>query len=868
MNFLNNLSLRNRFLIAPLIGITLTLILYFASNAIIQSHTNLFQQLNEANLPQASEVNHASVLLTQNHLKLTDLLHAAEEDLDEEQIYLHGRIILNELHKIEGRLTQIYDPRKNIIIGQVNISEQIKQAFDDYRNATISAIELSTVNPRFAHNELHSANTMLQQLNNIFLILSKHHSTNLTEQSKLLEISLYDKNTVSILTIALVLAMILSALFFSKRMSFDLDKINQALIGLSKKETNIQLPDHGDQYLQKLTTAVYTFKQTLRRNTDQQNILNSTIEELKNSKERYFSLLDLTATAIIAVNETQDIVLFNKAAERTFGYDSHEIIGQSLGQLMPEQYRHQHEINVKNFKDSDVAFIPAMKREPVKALKKNGEQFFVEASIAKLTQANESLMTVAVTDITKRKEAEEQILHQAHFDALTNLPNRFLALDRLSQLLNESQRKDELVAILFLDLDDFKKVNDSLGHETGDKLLIEAAKRLNSAIRGGDTVGRLGGDEFIIILPGLTEASDARPVIENLIEQFRNAFKVDGRELILTASIGISVSPEDGDNASELLRNADSAMYHAKNQGRNTYSFFTESMNQEVSRRLTLEEQMHGALDRAEFWLVYQPLIDVSNGNYVGVEALLRWTNPVLGEVLPDEFIPIAEQTGLIVPIGQFVLNEALSMAAKWQKDCMSQFRIAVNLSPRQFRDPNLVNFIEKTLSQTRISAKNLELEITEGVLMSGHSFIDDALTALGHMGTGLALDDFGTGYSSMSYLRKYPFDTLKIDRSFINDLTVDPADRELVNATIAMAHALGLKVVAEGVETVAQFAHLAEHKCEFAQGRLFSIPVSPEKITEMLKNQNKPHDNKKSASSVIKFQPLTPNPKPDTNKK
>jgi len=279
-------------------------------------------------------------------------------------------------------------------------------------------------------------------------------------------------------------------------------------------------------------------------------------------------------------------------------------------------------------------------------------------------------------------------------------------------------------------------------------------------------------------------------------------------------------------------------MYHAKELGRNTYSYFTESMNEEVSRRLTLEEQMHGALDRCEFWLLYQPQIDISSGNLIGVEALLRWSNPVLGEVFPDEFIPIAEHSGLIVSLGQFVITEALAMTNLWQLNHDSRFRVAVNLSPRQFRDPSLVGFIEQALHRSGVSVNSLELEITEGVLMSGHSFIDDALIALGKLGVGLAMDDFGTGYSSMSYLRQYPFDILKIDRSFINDITVDPADRELVNAIIAMAHSLGLKVVAEGVETKAQLDHLAEHGCEFAQGYYFSKPVSAKEITNVLKRK------------------------------
>ncbi|MGD8588895.1 MAG: EAL domain-containing protein [Chromatiales bacterium] len=442
-------------------------------------------------------------------------------------------------------------------------------------------------------------------------------------------------------------------------------------------------------------------------------------------------------------------------------------------------------------------------------------------------------------DVSERKKQEEHILYQAHFDTLTDLPNRFLVLDRLSQLINDACRYQEKVAILFLDLDDFKKVNDTLGHETGDKLLQEAALRLKGGVRQGDTVGRLGGDEFIVLLGGIADAVDARPVAESLLAHFRDPFRVDQRELILTASIGIAIYPGDGDSPSELLRNADSAMYHSKDQGRNTYFFFTDEMNQGVSRRLHLEEQMYGALNRGEFRLYYQPKVELASRKIVGVEALLRWQNPVLDDVAPIEFVPIAEHTGLIVSIGEFVLTEALSVVAFWQRKLGRLITMSVNLSPRQFRNPNLVSFIEDALCQSGLSGQCLELEITEGVLMSGHTYIDDALTALSELGISIAMDDFGTGYSSLSYLRSFPFDVLKIDREFVNDITVDPGDRELVNAAIAMAHGLGLKVVAEGVETEEQLALLASQDCDYGQGYLFSKPICTAEMTKMLEAES-----------------------------
>jgi diguanylate cyclase (GGDEF)-like protein len=456
---------------------------------------------------------------------------------------------------------------------------------------------------------------------------------------------------------------------------------------------------------------------------------------------------------------------------------------------------------------------------------------YFEARISHLQSYRQ--VVVVVRDITEQHKSAEIIRQHAYFDALTLLPNRFLSLDRLSQMLNEAERNEEKTAVLFLDLDDFKKVNDSLGHEVGDKLLIEAANRLNLAVRKEDTVGRLGGDEFIVLLRALNDDHNAMDISENLLRVFREPFQIDGRELILTVSIGIAIYPENGNCASDLLRNADSAMYQAKALGRNTYSFFTEEMNVIMIRRFEIEEQMHGALERNEFEVYYQPQFNVRDGRLIGAEALLRWHNPTLGNVSPDEFIPIAEQTGLIVPIGKFVIEQALNFLKKWQTKHQQNYTIAVNLSPRQFRDQELISFIKQSLSDANISPDNLEFEITEGVLMIGKSYIDAALLELHKLGIKLSMDDFGTGYSSLSYLRQYAFDVLKVDRSFINGITVNKEDCDLVKATIAMAHSLGLLVVAEGVEMKEQLTLLDKLGCDFVQGYYFSRPIPAEELIE-----------------------------------
>ncbi|MCG8312738.1 MAG: transporter substrate-binding domain-containing protein [Pseudomonadales bacterium] len=433
-------------------------------------------------------------------------------------------------------------------------------------------------------------------------------------------------------------------------------------------------------------------------------------------------------------------------------------------------------------------------------------------------------------------ERTAQLQYQAEYDQLTDLPNRELSLDRLSQLTSVARRNQTCVAVMFLDLDDFKKINDTLGHDKGDRVIVEVAKRLTATMRSEDTISRLGGDEFIILLGELQSASAAIPVIHHVLSCFKSPFLLGDREILLTVSVGIAFFPENGSTPSELLRNADAAMYNAKREGRNTYSFFTQEMSEKVSRQFQLEECMHGALERGEFETYYQPKIDILNKKIIGFEALIRWNSPELGNISPYEFISVAENNGLIIPIGLFVLNNALAALKEWQQSVDKDLVMAVNLSPRQFRDVSLVSTVQSALKAHGISGPHLELEITEGVLLSGRKQVKRAIAELKSQGIKLAMDDFGTGYSSLSYLRSYPFDTLKIDREFIMDITTDDSDKALAFAAIAMAHSLGLHVVAEGVETKQQLMLIAQQGCDLAQGYLFAKPLSKQQTNELLK--------------------------------
>ncbi|MGK0441542.1 MAG: diguanylate cyclase (GGDEF)-like protein/PAS domain S-box-containing protein [Pseudohongiellaceae bacterium] len=557
---------------------------------------------------------------------------------------------------------------------------------------------------------------------------------------------------------------------------------------------------------------------------------------LEKSKKKYRDLFEKSQDAILFI-ENYKFVNCNQATLDMLGYrEKQELLQTHPSQLSPEFQADGQRSDVKADEMINNALEQGSNRYEWNHLRANGEVFPVEVLLTTINNEPHSQVIHAVwRDITLKQQQQQRIQYQAHFDALTDLPNRFLALDRLEKIMQEAKRSDSKAAVLFLDLDDFKKINDTLGHDSGDRILVQTAERLRKAVRSVDTVARLGGDEFIILLGGLNDIADAGHIAIKLLDCFNELFHIDNREVILSTSIGISCFPGDGVTTSELLRKADKAMYHTKEQGRNSYHYFTESMNSGIARRLILEEQLHNALAQDEFHLCYQPLIDIQNNSIVGAEALLRWDNPTLGSVSPVEFIPIAEQTGHIVQIGRYVLTEALAMAGQWQKKHLKPFNIAINLSPRQFRDVDLLQHIENTLQQEGIKGDSLKLEITEGVMMSKHATIEDTLNALTDLGVSLAIDDFGTGYSSMTYLRRYPFDTLKIDRSFVSGVCEDEADRELVNATIAMAHGLKLKVVAEGVETQEQLDYLAQQQCEYAQGYLFSKPVTADEFGLLL---------------------------------
>ena len=435
-------------------------------------------------------------------------------------------------------------------------------------------------------------------------------------------------------------------------------------------------------------------------------------------------------------------------------------------------------------------------------------------------------MVGTVQDITDRKETEARLAHLAHHDPLTCLPNRMLLRDRISQAIAYGRRHDRLVAVLFLDLDRFKRINDSLGHDVGDRLLQAIAERLRKSVRDGDTVARLGGDEFAIALTDVADVDDVAKLARKLLNAINQPIVIEGREFYATASIGISLFPHDGGDVETLLKNADTAMYEAKEAGRNDYRFFREEMDFNIRAHLELEQSLRGALERGEFEVHYQPQIRLQDDTVTGVEALLRWNRPDGKFIGPDIFIPVLEETGLIVEVGAWVMRRACADAVRWNKTLGRELLVAVNLSRRQFDDAHLAETVEEVLRESGLPPALLELEVTESVVMSNTARAGHVMETLRGTGVHLAMDDFGTGYSSLVYLKRFPLDRLKIDKEFVRDIGVDANDDAIVRTIIALAENLGLEAVAEGVETELQRDFLRRHGCQLAQGYLYSRPL------------------------------------------
>jgi diguanylate cyclase (GGDEF)-like protein len=470
----------------------------------------------------------------------------------------------------------------------------------------------------------------------------------------------------------------------------------------------------------------------------------------------------------------------------------------------------------------------------VKAVEGGAQDYVVKG------QGDGNLVSRSLRYAIERKRVEEHLAFLAHYDHLTGLANRALFRDRLNQSLARADRNKNQVALMFLDLDNFKAVNDTLGHDAGDLLLQGVSERIRRCVRKTDTVARLGGDEFTVILEGITSMQQPAMVAQKILDSLLMPFNLSGHEVFITTSIGITIYPSDSETIKDLLKYADRAMYRAKEQGCNHYQFYAAEMNIRATERLTFRSSLHYALDREELLLHYQPQINLISGEVVGVEALLRWDLPQYGLLYPERFITLAEETELIAPIGEWVLRTACKQSRQWINEDLSPFRISVNISSRQFRRRELAGKVEKILKETDMDPQRLELELTEGTLMENTEASSDTLELLKNMGVRISIDDFGTGYSSLGYLQRFPIDTLKIARTFVKDITTNPDDAAIARAIIALAQSLRLEVIAEGIETTEQLELLRTQGCEIAQGFLLSRPLPADSIPALVSNGNK----------------------------
>jgi diguanylate cyclase (GGDEF)-like protein/PAS domain S-box-containing protein len=560
----------------------------------------------------------------------------------------------------------------------------------------------------------------------------------------------------------------------------------------------------------------------------------SPINHLKQMEQRlelWAKVFEASSEGIMIVNANERIMSVNRAFVRATGYDFHEAFGERPDFLIPDNADKSYFVELWRAAQQKGSW-----QGEVILKRRSGETLPVWLMISTVREAHggPSYYICTSIDITDRKKSEERITFLAHHDVLTELPNRSLCIERLRSAIQQAERGGQKVAVLFIDLDRFKNINDSLGHHVGDGLLRSVAKRLTEAVRAVDTVSRLGGDEFVVVLSGVENADEVTRIIDGrLLPLIREAHDVDGTELHVSCSVGIAMYPADATGIDELMRLADVAMYHAKSTGRNSAYFFSAEMTERAERRLQIESHLRHAIERNELMLYYQPCVNAVSGDLIGVEGLVRWNSAELGQVNPDQFIPVAEETGLIVPIGEWVIEQACARIAAWRRNDFQHLKVSINLSASQLRSSGLHDALASSIRRHHITPGQLEIEITESTLMEGVEINLQKLQAIRALGVGLAIDDFGTGYSSLSYLSRFPIDKLKIDRSFVHEILGDPNNLAITRSIISLGHTLGLKVVAEGVESEAEAIVLRGAGCDEFQGFLYASPMPASELDD-----------------------------------
>lgn len=632
-------------------------------------------------------------------------------------------------------------------------------------------------------------------------------------------------NSLRLLLFSLVLFVVVFGvvvvLLLQKNVLSRLAKLSRSFSMISKcGDHSMRLQASGNDELTQLAVSANTMLESLQH----------THQVLSDTNERYRTLTENAYDLICEISTDGRYLYVSPNYKESLGYNPSDLINKNVIDFIYPEDRNKvmnSIISVYNSGSNEITY---------RVICMNGETKWFESSGKTYNTVNGETRLVAVSrDITEKQKYEDTIRFQAFHDSLTGLPNRLLFKDRLSLALAHCRRNKNMLALIFLDLDRFKLINDTLGHEIGDKLLCQVADRLKECVREGDTVARFGGDEFTIMLSEVTNEEGAAKVAEKILESIRHPIIVGDHELFISTSAGISLYPSDGENSDTLLKNADTAMYLSKEKNRDNYQFYTPALNQKTHERLLIENQLRRAIERKEFILHYQPKININNGELTGFEALVRWNHPERGLLLPGEFIPIAEETGMIVPLGEWVLRTACAQNKRWQDAGYPPLSVSVNLSGRQFHLQNLTEVIRRILKETGLDPYWLELEITESTVMKNSEYTVETLYKLKKMGVKLSIDDFGTGYSSLGQLKRFPVDKLKIDKVFVMEIGEIKDSEVIASTVIALCKSLKLGVVAEGVETEVQRKFLQKHQCSEMQGFLFSRPLSPAELEALL---------------------------------